>query len=78
MNQLTEYEQNALNKLGESIQLGKWSNDGMVQLIELVGDFLNLQTIPNYAKNHKLSYNGVKKTRTIIKIKCVKFVIDNE
>lgn len=39
MPQLTEYEQKALNKLGESIQSGKWSNDGLVQLIELVGDF---------------------------------------
>lgn len=78
MNQLTEYEQKALNKLGESIQLGKWSNNGMVQLIEVVGDFLNLQTIPDYAKTHNLSYNGVKKTRTIVEIKEVKFVIDND
>ena len=78
MNQLSEYQQNALNKLGESIQSGKWNNDGLVQLIEVVADFLNLQTIPDYAKSKNLSYNGVKKTREIREIKGVKFVIDNE
>lgn len=78
MNQLTDYERNALNKLGGTIMQGKWSNAGLVQLIELAGDFLNLQTIPDYAAAKKLSYNGVKKTRTIVEIKGVKFVIDNE
>lgn len=67
-----------LKKLGKSITEGKWSNDGLIQLIELAGDFLNLQTIPDYAAAKKLSYNGVKKTRTIVEIKGVKFVIDND
>lgn len=78
MNNLTEYELLAINKLGKSITEGKWSNDGLVQLIELAGDYLNLQTIPDYAKARKLSYNGVKKTRTIKEIKGVRFVIDND
>jgi len=78
MSQLSEYESLSLKKLGESIQSGRWSNDGLVQLIELAGDYLNLQTIPNYASARKLSYNGVKKTRFICKIKGVKFVIDND
>jgi len=77
MTQISEYEKLSLNKLGESIQRGKWSSDGLVQLIELAGDFLNLQTIPDYAKSNNLSYNGVKKSRTIRKIHNVKFVIDN-
>ena len=50
MNKLSDYELLAINKLGDSIQNGKWSNDGLVQLIELAGSFLNLQTIPDYAK----------------------------
>lgn len=78
MNKLSEYELLSLKKLGQSIQSGKWSNDGLVQLIELSGEFLNLQTIPDYAKSRNLSYNGVKKTRIIKEIKGVKFVIDND
>jgi len=77
MSQLSEYEQKSLSKLGQSIELGNWSNDALVQLIELTGDYLNLQTISDYAKSQNLSYNGVKKTRNIVKIKNVKFVIDN-
>ena len=36
------------------------TNDSLVQLIELAGSLLNLKTIPDYAKEKKLSYNGVK------------------
>jgi hypothetical protein len=50
----------------------------LVQFIEVAGSFLNLQTIPDYAKKHNLSYNGVKKHREIVTIFNVKFVIDNE
>lgn len=44
---LTDYERQSLHKLGESIHSGKWSNDGLVQLIELSGGYLNLKTIFN-------------------------------
>jgi hypothetical protein len=57
---------------------GQLDNDSLVQLIELSGSFLNLATIPNYAKANKLTYNGVKKCRTIKQILGVKWVIDNE
>ena len=76
MTKLSDYETLSLSKLGESIHKGKWTNEGLVQLIELAGDFLNLQTIPDYAKSNGLSYNGVK-TREIKEIFKVKFVIDN-
>lgn len=78
MPNISEYEKLAIKRLGESIHQGKWSNDGLVQLIELAGDYLNLQTIPDYARRNNLSYNGVKKTRLIKPIFNVKFVIDNE
>ena len=74
---LTEYEQNSLNKLGNSIHDGKWSTEGMVQLIELVGMYLNIKTIPKYAKENQMSYNGVKKFRTVKTIFNVKFVIND-
>lgn len=74
---LTEYEKLAISKLNESILDGKWSNESLVQLIELAGGYLNLKTIPEYAKENKKSYNGVKKFREIRSIFNVKFVIDN-
>lgn len=74
---LTDYETNSLNKLGEAIQSGKWSNDGLVQLIECAGGFLNLKTIPDYAKQNGISYNGAKKFRNVKTIFNTKFIIDN-
>ena len=70
-----------INKIEEHLSLrienGELTNDDLVQLIEHIGAYLNLQTIPDYAKEHKLSYNGVKKFRTIKTIFNTKFVIDN-
>lgn len=76
--QLSEFETNKLNELGQSIQNEDWSNESLIQLIELVGSFLNLQTIPDYAKRAGISYNGAKKFRNVKHIFGVKFVIDNE
>ena len=53
------------------------SNTELVQLIELAGSYLNIRTIPGYAKENNLSYNGVKKHREIQVVFGVKFVIDN-
>lgn len=78
MEQLSEYEQLALNKLGQSIHEGKWSNDGLVQLIELCKEFLNPITIQEYADSHGLSYNGVKKQNKAIILFNQKYIIDNE
>jgi hypothetical protein len=63
-------------ELGAQIQ--NMSNAERVQLIELIGGFLNLKTIPDYAKENGLSYNGVKKFRQVVTIFNTKFVIDNE
>ena len=59
------------------IENGELSNAELIQLIELIGRYLNLQTIPDYAKSNKISYNGTKKFRNIVEIFNVKFVIDN-
>ena len=75
--ELSEYEKDALNRFGKSVQDGKWSNDALIQLIEAAGAFLNLATITDYANSNGLTYNGVKKCRNIEKIFNVKFVIDN-
>jgi len=78
MNKLSEYEQLALNKLGQSIHDGKWSNEGLVQLIELVKDYLNPITMLEYSKKHGISYNGLKKQNKAVKILNQKFIIDNQ
>lgn len=78
MLQLSEYEKNALRKLGESIHEGKWSNEGMVQLIELTADYLNPVPLLKYAAVTGMSYNGVKKRNIAKTIINQKYIIDNE
>jgi hypothetical protein len=67
-----------LKFVAEKFEKDELDNESLVQLIELCGNYLNLQTIPEYAKNNNLSYNGVKKFRNIVEIFKVKFVIDND
>jgi len=62
----------------ESVNNDQLSNQDLAQLIELCGSFLNLKTIPDYAKANNLSYNGVKNHRQIQIIFNIKFVIDND
>jgi hypothetical protein len=64
-------------QISDSVQNYELSNDDLVQIIEICGAYLNLQTIPKYAKEHNLSYNGAKKCREVKEILGVKFVIDN-
>ena len=62
----------------QKFQDGELDNNTLVQLIEQAGNYLNLMTIPDYASANNMSYNGVKKTRKIVELFNVKFVIDNE
>ena len=75
--QLSEYEQKSINKLGESIHAGKWSNEGMVKLIELVGEYLNPLSIQEFADNRHISYQASRKHKQIILFR-QKFIIDND
>ena len=78
--QLSNYETKSIQKLGESIHEGKWSNEGLVELIKLAGDYLNLMTIPDYSKRHHISYPASKKNyghRQNIKLFNCSFIIDN-
>lgn len=72
--QLTDKENNILNRLEELAFKGQISKDCMVQIIELFGSYLNLETISNCAKREGKSYNGVLKTRKPITVFGVKFV----
>ena len=66
--------------VGIKIQNNELSNDDLVELIKLCGSYLNLKTIPDYAKAEKISYPGVLKRKNIeiVKIFNTKYVIDNE
>lgn len=57
---------------------GDLKNKDLVQIIELCGGFLNLKSISDYAKENKMSYNGVKNHRKTVYLFNKKFVIDNE
>lgn len=69
--------------LGKRLHNVELSNNEMVSLIDLIGGYLNLSTIANYATLNKISYNGVLERIKSGKIKehtlfGVRFVIDNE
>jgi pyruvate/oxaloacetate carboxyltransferase len=68
-----------LDKL-EKYVYEKICEDGLdvVQLFERLNVYANLKSISQYAKDNKLSYNGVKKHRKIIKLFGCKFVADND
>ena len=76
--ELSQYEKTALNKLGQTIHEGKWSNTGLVQLIELAATFLQIKPIQQFADENNLSYNGAKKREQAITILGHKYIIDNE
>jgi hypothetical protein len=69
--------------LGQRLQNNELSNEDMTSLIDLIAGYLNLQTISDYSKSKKISYNGVLERIKSGKLKeyvlfNVKFVIDNE
>lgn len=74
---MSDLELKELNNFGKFVENNNVSNEVLVQFIELAGSYLNLKTIPDYAKQYGITYNGVKKARTIRNIFNVKFVIDN-
>jgi hypothetical protein len=74
----TENTDKLLRFVSEKFQTGELDNDSLVQLIELAEAYLNIETIPDYAKRNQLTYNGVKKHRNLKILFNVKFVIDND
>ncbi|PZX18089.1 hypothetical protein LX69_01126 [Breznakibacter xylanolyticus] len=78
MKQLSDYERLSLSKLGNSIHAGYWSNDGLVQLIELCCIYLNPIPIQQYANERNKTYNGIKKTVPSVSILGHKYIIDND
>jgi hypothetical protein len=66
-------------RLFEVIHNGEINNGDLVQIFEHIGIILNLQTISNYAKSEKISYNGALKRKTEkVTINSVEFIINND
>ena len=79
MSKTTENTKKLINFIGVKFQNGELENDGLVQIIELANNFLNLTTISEYAKQVGKSYNGVKRFKKIdIEIGGVKFIVNND
>lgn len=75
---ITPNGQKLINFLDEKMCAGDFENNDLVQFIEVVGKYLGLQTISDYAKSNNLSYNGARYYRNTQTIFNVKFIIDNE
>ena len=67
-----------VNRFEKHIYDGKVSNDELVQIIAMCGEYLNLKTISDYCRNTGTSYNGAKNFRNKVELFGVKFIIDNE
>ena len=76
MKQLIDYEERSINKLGEAILDERWSIEGLLQLIALAGNLINLETIPKYQLRTGLSYNGVKNHRKVVSLFGARLVAD--
>lgn len=64
------------NRIINDIHNDSLNTKDKVLIFELLKNDLNPKTISNYAKNHSMSYNGVKKCRDKIDINGIKFIID--
>ena len=74
-----------IDKIKRSIELdfysGEIDNSEIVELLELCDELLQLKTVPQYAKIHPISENGVYKCRKHLIVEIAgkkKFVIDND
>lgn len=70
--------QKLINFVSAKFESGELDNNSLVELFKSIGCYLNLETIPNYAKRNNMSYEGVKRFRRIEEIFKVKFVIEND
>lgn len=76
--ELSDYERKAIAKFGQSVLDGNWSNDGLVSLLKVItDDFLQLKRISRYSKDNKITTQGARKYRPVIRIDGFQFLVDN-
>ena len=77
MSQLTEYESKSLENFEKAIINGKFSTEGLVHFFELCGQYLNVCSLTEYAKQNRLSYNGAKKRKQTRNLNGIKYLVNN-
>lgn len=75
---IQENTRKLIDFIHRKFQSGEIDNNSLVELFKQTGEYLNLKTISDYARDNNMSYEGVKKGRRIEEIYGVKFVIDND
>jgi hypothetical protein len=79
MSNQSENTKKIIDYLSEKYEKDELNDESLVKIIELCEDYLNLQTLTNYAKSEGISYNGAKKRNLdIVTIDGVKFIINND
>ena len=77
--QLSEYEQQSLEKLQRAYYEGRWSNAGLVSLSKLVvEDLLNAKRVEHYARDNHLTPQGARKFRPHFTLDGYQFIPDND
>jgi hypothetical protein len=72
-----ELKEKLLLNITKGFEQDVLSNEDLIDIITSCGMYLNLQTISDYARDKKISYNGVKNFRESVILFGVKFVVDN-
>ena len=75
---ITEKGKKLCDFVTEKTMNGEFTNEDLIQFIEVAGCFLNIKTISDYAKENNLSYNGAKYFRKTVLIFNTRFIIDND
>ena len=71
--------ENIIESIERQIFEGDLSQKEQVQLFELLCKYLNLQTLSDYAKSEKITYNGAKKRKLkTVRISNITLIINNE
>lgn len=78
MSKPTPTAERVINRLMDMVENNELTNEDVVQIIALLGGYLNLQTIPKYSKRSGLTYNGIKHHRNVVQLFGCKLVVDND
>lgn len=74
---LSDYEQRAIQRFGQTVLDGQWSKHGLVSLLKvIINNFLQLKRVSNYAKQNNRTTQGLRNNPDIIKIDGIQMIID--
>ena len=76
--QLTDIEKNVLKRLGELCHNSEIGEGCKVSMLKLACDYLNVQSVKNYASRIGKSTQHIRRQRNVIKIDGVQFCYDDD